>query len=109
MHKDAVFDPDQLLQHCLALRDVGKLDHERRLPVGAIGNQRIVGLEFLVDAIRLEDLFDAQHLLDLVLHGQAILEVQRCVCAEIEPAIFLVLEHFPAKLWTGLGILLEAE
>ena len=77
LHVDAVLDADELLQHRAALLCPGKLDHKCRFPVRAVGYQRVIGVEFVVDSGRLEDALDAQHLLHLVLHRHPVLEVQR--------------------------------
>ena len=76
LHPDAVLDAHAAAQAPRALRRVRVLDQERRLPVAAVGNQRVVRLQFLADARRLEDALHAQHLLDLVLHRQPVLEAQ---------------------------------
>ena len=64
-------------EHVLAFLDVGELDHERRFPVRTVGDQGIVSLEFLVDALGFEDALNTQHFLYLVLHGEPVLEVKR--------------------------------
>jgi hypothetical protein len=50
------------------------------------GHQRRVGLDLLHDALLLEDLLDAQHLLDLVTDGHLALELQRDVFAQADRA-----------------------
>jgi hypothetical protein len=67
-----------------ALGLVGVFDHEGGLPVAAVGDQRVVDVQFVLDARRLEDALDAQHFLDLVLHGQGVLEIQGGVVAQGE-------------------------
>jgi hypothetical protein len=108
-HVDPVLDTHKLMQHRLALFDIRKLDHESRLPVRAVRNQRIVGIQFLVNALGLEDAFNAQHLLHLVLHCHAVFEIQRCIRAECEPAIAFVRQHAFAKFVTLLGVRFKAK
>ena len=91
-------DTDQSGQFAFALLYIVVLDHERGFPVVAIRNQWIVGLELLVDAFGLEDLFDAQHFLDLVLDGQTVFEIQGGVGPQRHLAGFLVLHDLPAIL-----------
>ena len=94
---DAVLDIVKLEQLARAQVRIGIFDQHRRLEIGAVGNQRVVGLEFLGDAGRLEDALDAQHLLNLILHGQAILEDQSHVVADVDDARLLVVEHARAE------------
>src|SRR5690606_3387456 len=94
---------------CLApLLDVRKLDHERRLEVASVRNERVVCRELLLDRLGLENSLDAQHLLYLILDRQPILEVQRCIGAELDLPVLLVLERLRANLAPHLVILLEA-
>ena len=73
---DPILDADQAAEGNPAFVLVVELDHERRLPVGAVRNERVVGIELGFDLRRLEYPFGAEDFLHLVLHGQAILEVQ---------------------------------
>ncbi len=72
-----------------------------------VGNQRIIGVQFLIDAGRLEDFFDAQHFLDLVFDGQCILEIEAGVLSECQLTLFLVLQHLAAKTGALLCVLLQ--
>ena len=106
-HKHAVFDADQAGQLALAFVDVGVLDHHRGLPVGAIGHQRGIGPDFLLDALFFKDLFNAQHLLDLVAHRQLALEVQRDVVAQVHGAQLAVGHDIGLVLFAVLAVGLQ--
>ena len=56
------------------------------LKLRAVGDQRVVGVELVLDARLLEGLLDPQHLLDLVAHRELVLEEQRHVLAEVDGA-----------------------
>jgi len=58
----------------VALGDVRIFDQHRRLPIAAVGNQRIVGGELVADALFLEYTLDAQHLLNLITDRELVLE-----------------------------------
>ena len=93
-HPNPVFDPDQLGKRGAAFGDVFVFDQKRRLPVGAVGNQRIVCGDFFFDAGGFEDSLRAQHFLHLVLHRHEVFEDQRCVWAECDPPRLFVRDDF---------------
>jgi len=97
VQRHAMLDALQLLQFARTLLRVRILDQHRGLQVGAVRNQRVVGVEFVLDAGRLEHAFDTQHFLDLVLDRQAILEHQRDVRSDRDAARTLVFEHARAE------------
>src|SRR5690606_36161556 len=105
---EVVLDPGETDQRLAPLLDVRKLDHERRLEVAAVRDERVVRRELLLDGLGLEDPLDAQHLLDLVLHREAVLEIERRVRAERHLTVLLVREHPLADLVANLVVLLEA-
>src|SRR5690606_15518793 len=80
-----------------------------RLEVAAVGNQRVVGRQLLLDRLGLEDALDAQHLLNLILHRESILERQRRIRSHGNLPLLLVLEHFAAEGGALAVVLLEAE
>ena len=82
LDEHAVLDADQPRQLALALVHIGVLDHHRRLPVAAVGHERCIDVELCLDALFLEDLLDAQHLLDLIAHRRLVLELHADVLAE---------------------------
>ena len=82
LDKHVVLHTDQSGQLTLALIDVGVFDHHGGFPVAAIRHQRGIGLNFLQDAFFFENLFDAQHLLNLVADGDLALELQVDVLAQ---------------------------
>src|SRR4030095_8935796 len=71
-------------------------------------DEAMVGIELLLDRVRLEDALDAQHLLHLVLHRQLVLERPGGVRPEREVAVALVLEHLDAEFLARRRVLLEA-
>ena len=95
--RDHVLDAAQIFELALAHVDVVVLDQHRRFEIGAIRNQRIVGVEFLFDRFGFEDALDAQHFLHLILDRHAIFEDQRDVCAEMQRPVLLVRDHLRAE------------
>ena len=91
-----------------AFAHVFVFDQKSGLPVAAIGNERIVGFDFLVDGGGLEDALHAQHFLHLILHGEEVLEQQRRVGAQGDAARFLVGDHLVSKRLSFHGVLLQA-
>ena len=108
LHPDQVFDSDHFFELCGSHRRIGVLDHEGRLEITSARNQRVIGVEFFVDAIGLENLFDTQHFLDLVEQGQTVLEVERRVGAKRYLAMLFMFEHLLAELAAFFSILFEA-
>ena len=106
-HPHPVLDPDQSGQQLPALVHIGFLDHESRLPVGAIRDERIIGGEFIFDASGFKDPFDPQHFLNLVLYGQAVLEIQGGHRPDGQLAIFLMLHDTGTKFRSQLRILFQ--
>ncbi len=106
---DMLLDTEQLGQLHATLGLVRILHHERRLPVGTVRNQWIVGVQLVLDACRLENPFDTQHFLDLVLHGQRIFEVQRGVRTDRQLAVLLVRHDTRTEIGPHLGVLFQTE
>jgi hypothetical protein len=64
--------------------------------VTTVGNQRVVGAEFIRD-LRLAALFDIEHLVDLVPHGVVILEIEGGERTHLDAAALLDgADFFPA-------------
>src|SRR5690606_13969820 len=105
---EVVLDSRESHEGLAPLLDVRELDHERRFEVAAVRDQRIVRGELLFDRLGLEDSLDTQHLLNLILYRQPILEVERRVRSERDLTVLLVLEDLRAKLIPQLVVLLEA-
>ncbi len=91
----------------VSLLDVLVFDQHRRLEIAAIGDERVVGCELLLDAGLLEDLLDAQHLLHLVADGELVFEEKRRVLAEMDGAVLLVGDDLRAEILPRLGVGLE--
>ena len=106
LDEHTVLDADQSREFALALVDVGVFDQHRRLPVGAVGHQRRVGLDLLHDALFLEYFFDPQHFLDLVADRGLALELQVDVLSQRHRAQLAMRDHLAlvrlAKLAVGL-------
>ena len=79
------------------------------LKFDAVGHERVVGVELVLDACLLEGLLDAQHLLDLVADRELVLEQQRHVVAEVHGALLLVREHPGAEVLALARIGLERQ
>ena len=108
LHPHLVFDTGHLCQSDPAFFGVAVLDHEGRLPVTAVRDQRVVGGQFFLNFRRLKYALDAQHFLHLVLHSDRVFEVQGCVFAQVDLAVFLVRDNLIAKVRTLFGVLLKA-
>ena len=91
------FDAAEPCEFAATLIHVGVLDQHRRLQIVSARNQRVVGVEFVLDRGGFEDPLDPQHFLDLVLDRQPILEQQGHVFAELQFAQMLVREHAGAE------------
>jgi hypothetical protein len=102
-----VLDPLQLGEADAPLFDIRVFKKHRCLPVAPIRNQRVVGVEFTLDTLLLEDLLDAEHLLDLVAKRQFVLEDQRQVGTDLHLAMLLVLEHARAEFRAGACVGLQ--
>jgi len=61
----------------------------------------------IISSIGFEDALDAQHLLDLVLHGQLVLEIEGRMGADGQLPVFLVRHHGCTHLHALLCILLQ--
>src|SRR5258705_1383556 len=109
LHPDAAFDTFQLREHPAPLVGVRVLDQHRRLPVAAVGHERVVGIELVADTLLLEDALDAQHLLHLVADRQLVLEEQRDVLAQGDAAVLLVLDDLRPEAGTLPGVGLEGQ
>src|SRR5579864_1481432 len=107
LYPAAPLDPFELGELRSALLRPSELDEERDLPVAAIGDQRVVGGELIGDPLRLEDALDAQHLLDLILNGETILEGPGHVGTDLELARSLVREKALAECRPLARVLLE--
>src|ERR1700722_10050577 len=73
------------------------LDQHRRLPVLAIRNQWVIGVEFALNTGTFEDAFDAQHFQDLVAKRDAILEAPCHVRSDLYVAYQLMRDDFAAQ------------
>ena len=109
LRPDPVLDADHPAEGGPALVLVVELDHERRLPVRAVRDERVVGIELGLDLRRLEDPLGAEDLLHLVVHGEAVLEVEGRVGADRQPARALVPEHPLAERGAFGRVALEAQ
>ena len=108
LDEDTIFDIDQLLEHHLAFFGIRKLHHERCFPVQTVRNQGVVGLKFLINAIRFENSLDAQHFLNLILHRHAVFEIQGRIATKRKAPIAFVFENLTAKFIAQPRVLLEA-
>ena len=108
LQPDLIFNSDHLPKPNGALRRVGDLDHERRLPVMAVRNERVVGAELFFDTLCLKDSLNAQHLLNLVANGGRIFEVEPGVFAQRQLPVFLVGHDLGPKVRALGGVFLKA-
>ena len=101
-----MFDTAHTRQCGTPLFHVFELDHEGRLKIAAIGDQRVVGPEFLFNTTRFENTLYAQHFLDLILNGQAILEIEPGIGPQRNLPVLFVRQHLGTKTRSLLGIAL---
>ena len=104
---DAVFDTAHFTQSFRANRRITEFNHKGGFPVGAIGNQRVIGFEFFFDSSHFKDLLDAQHFLDLVANSQRVFKVDTRVIAQRQLTIFLVCQNFGTELLALFGVLFQ--
>ncbi len=109
LRPDALFDAAQEPEHAAALGLVRIFDQHRRLPVGAVRDQRVVGVELALDPRLLEDALDAQHLLHLVADGELVLELQQDALAKVDIAALLVLDDLGAEFLALPRVRLERQ
>jgi len=69
----------------------------------------VVGLDLGLDRLSLKDPLDAQHLLDLILDGEPVLEMEAHVRPDTQNALALVRHHIGAEARALDGVLLEAQ
>jgi hypothetical protein len=69
------------------------LDHERGDQFPALGNKRVVGVQFVLDLF-LAATLDIEHFMNLGPHGVVILEIERTERAASHPTVALDLHHF---------------
>jgi len=98
-HVIAAVDALQRVQHRLDLGGVADLDEHRRRQLPGPGQERVVDLELVADPVLRDDALSADHLLDLEPHGLPVLEDERQVTADADPAIGLQRDdRLPARL-----------
>src|ERR1700693_5777307 len=85
----SIFDADQFLERGPPLVSIGKLQQQGDLPVAAVGNQRIVSVEFALNAVAFEGPLGAQHLEDLIAYRRVILETPSHVGPDLHIAYSL--------------------
>ena len=105
---DLGLDAHQLGQPLDQLVLVGQLDEEGGADLAGAGDQRVVDVELILDRSRLEQAFKAQHLLHLILHGHAILEMQHGMWPHRDETLLLVGNDPGAELRAQAGILFQA-
>ena len=92
-------------QRAVALRRVFDLEHHRGDQLVAFGDQRVVGVELVLD-LRLAAALDVQHLLHLQPHRVEALEIEGAIGPDIDAARALRLADAAAMLAALGGILL---
>ena len=75
----------------------------------AVGDQRVVGRQLFGDAFGFEDALGAQHLLDLVLHRESVLEQPHGIRTDVHLSIALVRDDARAKVGPFSRIALERQ
>ena len=101
-----LFDTAHGRQSDFALFDVAILDHERRFPVTAVWNQRIIRRQFFFDFGGFKNSLHPQHLLNLITHGQFVFKVEGRVGSESDVAAFLVSHYLRAERLAVPGVFL---
>ena len=104
LHPDQVLDAAEHGQFSPAFFHIREFQHGGALEVAAVRYQRVVGVQFVLDAVGFEDFLDAQHLLDLVLDRKAVLEVEMEVRSDRYAPVLFVFDHVRAKTSALYGI-----
>ena len=100
--------PQVTLQNPAPFFLIDDFDHKRRLQVTAVRYQRIVGIQFFLDPLRVKDTFGAQHFLNLVVHGQAVFKIQGSIRPQRYTPVFLVRHHLSTEFRAHFGIVFQA-
>jgi len=90
LHPDLIFYPDQIRQPTPTLVNIAVLNEQRALPVLAFRNQRVIGVQLLLNTSGFKNLLDSKHFLNLVFYGGLIFKDQLDVLADQYPTIFFV-------------------
>ena len=98
LHPATILDAAQQPELHAPFFRIRKLDQQGHLPVASVGDQRVVGGQLLGDSLGFEDALGAQHLLDLVLHREPVLEQPHGVGTHRDLAVLLVRHDARAKL-----------
>ena len=82
---DVVLDAGEAAEFPVAADLVVDLEHQRRDQFRAVGDQRIIGVEFVGDLFGAAAL-DMQHLMHLMEHGRVVLEIERRIGTDRDAA-----------------------
>jgi hypothetical protein len=102
-----IFYTDHLSQSDGPLLRVRYFDHKSGFPVVAIGNQRVIGAEFLLYACCLKDPLDTQHFLNLISNGRGVFEVKSRVISQGQLARLFMRHHFRPKFSPTCGVFFQ--
>jgi hypothetical protein len=100
-------DADQAVELGADARRLRDLDEQRGRELALAGHQLVVDVELVLDARRIADLLDAQHLLYLEAQRLAVLEEQRHLLADCEAPTLLVGDQRAPVVVAHLGVGLE--
>src|SRR3546814_16328704 len=95
--------PYTTLFRALAAHRIVDLEHDRGNQLAALGDQRVVGPQLVLD-LRLAAFFDPQHLVDLLPHGLIALEIEGGDRTDLDPAMALQRQDAVAILIALLAV-----
>jgi hypothetical protein len=101
---DVVLQPDQLVEHAAERGVALHLDEERGAELAVVGQHLVVRVDLVLDLHRVGDALGPAHLFDLKPHGLAVLEDQRDLGADRDPARPLEVDDLTAHLVAGGGV-----
>ena len=93
-----IFDTNHLAESHRTLCGIRYLNHKCRFPIMAIGDERIIRAEFLLNTLSFKYALYAEHFLNLIADGGCILEVEPNMLAEGQLSVFFVRHHLCAEV-----------
>jgi hypothetical protein len=107
-HPASILDADEFFKPYPPLLGIGKFEQQRDLPIPAIGNQRVVGIEFALYSVAFKYPFGAQHLEYLVTYRGGVLKTPGHVGPDLHIAQLLVGNDLAAHSSPVGGVFLQA-
>jgi SH3-like domain-containing protein len=102
-NESGVLDAAETGEEGLSPGGVVDLEEDRGHQLAAVGNERVVGAEFIAD-LRFAALFDVQHLLHLQPHAVIVLEMEGRDRSDLKPSVLLPGDHRLPTYGPHLGV-----